>query len=155
MEHQANKEFFYEEWLLKPESLPGWEFVLNFAQTILENHHIVYAWIFEKHKKPNQYVRTKTFGHHEQVSFLKNLQACMTRDAICLIHTIHNEYVEQLLQQYVKVSEGMIHAHQQSAVFPSPIEIGEWFCIRNNDIGIVIHHDGERLCLLKKLNEGL
>jgi hypothetical protein len=54
------------------------------------------------------------------------------------------------MQAYLRVNEGVIIDGNSSTVFPLPLEPGEWKHLTDEEVILVIHHDGDPLFLLTR-----
>lgn len=140
----------YEEWNIKLDAGPGWKLVLAFVRILIEMQFPFSGWIFEWDPNVSYYVKAQRFDHENKNELLSSLGEAMSKDALAFIKILRNAPFYHLLENYSKVSEGTIIDNQQSAVFPAPVEIDEWTRIGEEELVLVIHHDGEPLFFLRK-----
>lgn len=162
--------FHYEEWELALDSHPGWELVPDFVSKLIKMNWAFHGWIYERyrekvpfwdwlfHRKRNRndqgwkFIDIKRFDSDHNPAFLSLLPEYLTRATVCLIRAPRRSPFEILLRNYSKVSEGFIYNNQKSEVFFYPIEAGDWANLKDDEILMVIKHDGEPVYLLTKSN---
>lgn len=140
---------FYEEWKLKLDShLPGWQLVLSFIKSLIEENISISSWIFEMDGKRGYYVDIQKFPNNSKTLFLDYMKDYIWRDAIGIIRLQKTVDINKLLQNYENLSKGKIIDNEKSEVFPSLIDPGLWATINFEEVLLVIHHDGDSLFLL-------
>lgn len=141
--------FRYEEWMLKRDSPPGWELVLNFIKTIIEMEMPFHGWIFELNPVDNVYEYIEQFDYKKKNSLLNSIRELIRKDSICIIRYPEKESTDLLLKDYSKTAEGEIKNTQESEVFPVPINLTDTKLLSAEGYFLVIYHDGEPLFTLK------
>ena len=129
---------------------PGWELVSAFFDAMAEMRLFINGWLYEWNSKDATYINTKKFDSENIYALLNSLNEFMKKDAIFVIKTQRSAPFERLLKNYSKVSEGAISDNQKSAVFPAPIETDDWTIVSEEEVVLVIHHDGDPLFFLRK-----
>lgn len=147
--------FVYEKWVLKewqdnPSGRPGWESVLNFVRTLIKLQIPSYCWILEWNSRLKYYKNTLAFSiKAENESYvLDSLSVAMRTDAISLIKVQRVAPLGLLLKDYSMSSEGVITNNQKSAVFYQIVEASKWTMLGNDEMIVVVNHDGDPIFFL-------
>ena len=146
----ANTIFHYEEWSLKPDSKPGWKLVLDFISSLVRGNTPFYGWIFGLDSNRHVYTDLRFFDSQNNPAFLSYLNEFIKKDSVLLVRLRSNTPICHLLQAYLQVKEGVIMNKENLGISPHPIEKGEWMALSDEEIVLVIHHDGDPLFLIKK-----
>ncbi|MBN1907065.1 MAG: hypothetical protein JW927_18445 [Deltaproteobacteria bacterium] len=141
----------YEEWRINSDSLPGWEIAPKIIDSIIRMPDPFKGWVYENGIEGNHYSKIEEFDDGNKYRYSSALNKFIKRNALCMVKTVKIP-MERLIKEYSKTFTGVIDKIENNMVnqiFSAPLEIGDWALIKENEMVLIVCHDGDPLFILK------
>ena len=149
MAKHAQISFKFEEWTLHEDSGPGWAAVIEFFKDFVAQNFKLVGWVYGFSPRESCYKYKYSIAEKGNNDLIAMLAESMESDSIVFIRFKSENSIQKLLKGYSKLDAGVIMDNKRSQVFPGLVQPGEWMAIQNDEIVLVIHHDGNPLFSLK------